>query len=155
MIDPGRPAPTSRCATIWDTKNVALTLRSITASKSASLTATKSVWRASPALLTRMSKGATPPKNVRTAPKSLTSSACPLIGSPASLAVCTVWSMSPAVRATMVTAAPASASATAAPRPIPRVPPVTRARRPSSRKLGVRGKLIDHSAAARGLAAVA
>src|SRR5262245_18527151 len=50
---------------------------------------------------------------------------------------CAAVSISPCVRATSVTSAPACASADAAARPMPRPPPVTSARLPSRRKEGV------------------
>src|SRR5690606_37369985 len=70
------------------------------------------------------------------------SMATPSAVSPAAAMALTTALTSPAVRAATVTAAPASASATDMPRPMPRVPPVTRARLPSRRKLGVLGSCI-------------
>src|SRR5215217_2833644 len=103
---------------------------------------TKLEWRAVPAELTSTSNGSTSSTKAFTAALSVMSSATPSAAKPASASSLTTVSTSLAVRAAMVTAAPASARATAAPSPMPRVPPVTRARLPSRRKLGVRGRVM-------------
>ena len=51
MIEPGRPAASSRCTTACATKNAALTLRSKTASKSASVTATNGLRAVGPGIV--------------------------------------------------------------------------------------------------------
>ena len=124
------------------TKNANLTLRSYTASKSASVTSHIGFGRLVPALLTSTWNAGRAAKKAATASRSLTSSTADTALPPVATMASAAASISLAVRATSVTSAPASASAAAAASPIARPAPVTSARRPSSRKLGVRGKSV-------------
>ena len=133
----------------WPSRNGAVRLTAMVRSQSAVLSSASGGRRLTPAQLTRMSGGpnaaaaasAARSTSGRSARSALTQPASP----PAARSASAARPSLSASRATSTTLAPASASARAISSPIPELPPVTTATRPSSEKSSA-GKLTRPAA---------